>query len=278
MESTLQGVFACGAAVPLVHSVSDERMWPTSMSAMRESARVAAKNAATLDPSGFEKMGKVPFSQLLTVGDLSFGCTGLTLAAARRLFGENNVVSQTVHHVEPHVSVTAFAERRSHLLLGAFAYGDGNASFSSLIALLATFIAMGASPERVLSVDFFGFASSKDWDVLHETALLLNAALKEGEEAISSDRLALWMAERRDFLWIDLSPAPDQPKLPDKVMSMSVEQLRQKLRDIDAATPIVLSSQSGRTAMLAHRMLRQNGFRDVYHLEGGPLSWASLQQ
>ena len=46
-----------------------------------------------------------------------------------------------------------------------------------------------------------------------------------------------------------------------------------RLNDVALTSPIVLISRTGRRAYLAQRAMLQRGFQDVYHLDGGTLSW-----
>ncbi|MDP3665499.1 MAG: rhodanese-like domain-containing protein, partial [Sediminibacterium sp.] len=55
--------------------------------------------------------------------------------------------------------------------------------------------------------------------------------------------------------------------------NIPVDEIRQRLAELPPDKKIYIYCEAGLRGYLAHRMLRQNGYEEVYNLSGGYISW-----
>lgn len=126
METSVRGVFAAGDCAETVHLVSGKPYWFPLGSTANKQGRVAGANIAG-ERKTFEG---VLGTSILKVFDKTVGRTGLTLAEASEAGFNPVAVTVTVPTHAPYypgagkVTLTLVADRGSHSLLGAQAFGD----------------------------------------------------------------------------------------------------------------------------------------------------------
>jgi NADPH-dependent 2,4-dienoyl-CoA reductase/sulfur reductase-like enzyme/rhodanese-related sulfurtransferase len=98
-------------------------------------------------------------------------------------------------------------------------------------------------------------------------------------ENILQDRLKI-------FYWDEVSRLQEDSLLLDvrttdefeaghikSAINIPVDEIRQRMHELPRDRKIYIYCQAGLRGYLAHRILRQNGFNDVYNLSGGYVSW-----
>jgi rhodanese-related sulfurtransferase len=98
-------------------------------------------------------------------------------------------------------------------------------------------------------------------------------------ENILQDRLKI-------FYWDEVSRLQEDSLLLDvrttdefeaghikSAINIPVDEIRQGMHELPRDRKIYIYCQAGLRGYLAHRILRQNGFNDVYNLSGGYVSW-----
>ncbi len=283
MATTLPNVYACGSAVSVPQVITHERQWLPQPSVTFRTAQVAGYNAAAADSGNSDRFQPVPGTQLFRIGDVWYGRTGLTQSEARKLYGDDKLLGVTVHGRSMEVwsgsddlAVHLLVDRTSQAIVGGEVWGKNGVA--RRLDLLAMAITAGLKPDALIDLDMsYSSELGTAFDVLKEAAMLARLTLLEQSKLMSSDKLALWYAEKKTFTLIDVSrESAASEKLPVGARVLPLEELRKRLHEIDKRYPVVVSSQSGRRAFLAQRLLQQKGFDDVYHLDGGTTTWSLL--
>jgi rhodanese-related sulfurtransferase len=212
---------------------------------------------------------------ILRVFELAAGLTGLTVKAARK--NGFDVRSATViagQHAgyfpgATPVTLKLVYEARTGRLLGAQAVGkDG---VDKRIDVIATAIALRASVRDLAGLDLayappFGAAK----DPIHQAAFVACneldgfALMHNAEDSLAG------------FQVIDVRTAAEVDKAPltglTGILSLHnipVDELRQRLSEIDPSRPTIVSCGVGVRGHVAQRILQQHGFNDVRNLTGG---------
>jgi rhodanese-related sulfurtransferase len=59
----------------------------------------------------------------------------------------------------------------------------------------------------------------------------------------------------------------------EKAVNMPLDKIETELVSLDRSKPVYIICQSGRRSQKAAETLEQNGFTDVYNIEGGTTAW-----
>jgi len=283
MQTSFPGVYACGSVISVLQEITHERIWLPQPSIVERSAQIAGHNAAVGEEFALEVFKPVTGTQMLQVKDFWFSRTGLTLAEARKHCGENNVFTSTVHSrvsetwVEGEdITVSLIVDRDSKTIVGGEVWG--RTGVSRRIDMISIAIMEKWPPQKLLDLDMaYAPLLGPAFDPLKEAGTLANLSLASKTNLISGENLALWIAEKRSFTLIDVSKRQSQSfRWPNSVRHVPLENFREHLKDAQLDKPVIISSRSGRRAFLAHRILLQLGFSDVYHLDGGELTWSLM--
>ncbi len=283
MLTTLPSVYACGSAISVLQAATHERVWIPGPSVVERTAQIAGHNAATIKLATPEIFKPVTSTQMICVNDFWFARTGLTLPEARKHFGEAAVFTSTVHSRAAEawikggdIMVSLIVDRISQRIIGGEVWGK--TGVSRRIDMISVAVMEKWSPDKLIDLDMaYAPLLGPAFDPLKEAATLANLSLLEKTKTMPGETLALWIAEQRLFTLIDVSKRQtENSKWPSHVRYMSLENLREQIHVIEKNQPIIVSSRSGRRAFLAHRVLLQLGYPEVYHLDGGELSWSLM--
>jgi rhodanese-related sulfurtransferase len=108
------------------------------------------------------------------------------------------------------------------------------------------------------------------------SGLLVHNLLAGGGKYVVDPRRAVELINQQDALVVDVRPVADFAQghiinamnLPMNGFSKQIEQLK-KYQD----RPIIVACRSGAQSTQACRNLRQEGFQEIYNLDGGILAW-----
>jgi len=283
MCTTLPGVYACGSAVSLPHVLLGERVWLPQPSMIERSAQVAGVNAAAFGRQKKDCVMPRPGAVILQVGPHWYGKTGLSHVEARLLFDDADLVTSTVHGLSAEswadgdeLCVRLLLHKAQNRILGGEVFGQ--AGVARRLDILSILVSQGLSPEHLVNLDMaYSAVLGPAFDPLKEAGARAIRVISEDSRFLSTEELALWMAEQRRFTLIDVGMKPaisenSAEQLIEKLW-VPLEDLRNRVSEFDAGKPIVLSSLSGKRALVAERILNQRGLKNVYQLEGGRKSW-----
>ncbi|MDA0712560.1 MAG: FAD-dependent oxidoreductase [bacterium] len=283
MLTSLPNIYACGSAVSVLQTLTHKRLWIPQPSIVERSAQIAGHNAAVGETAKQEILKPISGTQTLRVNKSWFCRTGLTLAEARNFFGETKVFTSTVHsHVSEtwfegeDIAVSLIVDRNSESIVGGEVFGKRGVS--RRIDMLSVAVAEKWSPQKLLDLDMaYTPLLGPAFDPLKEAGTLACMTLSEKSNSLSGENLALWIAQNRPFTLIDVSKRRSTAfKWPSAVKHLPLEELRDRLEEVEIDRPVIVSRRSGRRSFLAHRILMQRGFTDVYHLDGGELTWSLM--
>jgi NADPH-dependent 2,4-dienoyl-CoA reductase/sulfur reductase-like enzyme/rhodanese-related sulfurtransferase len=283
MLTTLPSVYACGSAVSVLQATTHERIWISGPSAVERTAQIAGYNAAMIKDVMPEIFKPFTDTKIICVNNFCFAKTGLTLTEARKCFGEAAVFSSTVHSQAKEawikrgeIMVNLIVDRPSRLIVGGEVWGE--TGVSSRIDMISVAITEKWSPNKLIDLDMaYAPLLGPVLDPLKEAGTMANMSLLEKNKSMPGETLALWIAQQRMFTLIDVSKRQSQnSRWPSHVEYIQLENLREQIHSIKKNRPIIISSRLGRRAFLAHRILLQLGYSEVYHLDGGELSWSLM--
>jgi NADPH-dependent 2,4-dienoyl-CoA reductase/sulfur reductase-like enzyme/rhodanese-related sulfurtransferase len=280
METTLPHVYACGSAVSVTHAVTRAPLWLPQAAIATRTAQIAGHNAVVDGVK--ETLSPLAGTALYSVGDGRFARTGLSEAEARSFLGEDRVFAVSIHGYagEPWIGgeslcVRLVVDRKKSVVVGGEVWGGSDrAGVPRRIDLLAAAVADGWSPERIADLDMAYVPTlGPAFDPLQAAGQIAAQTLAGEANPIGAEALAARVAAG-DVVIIDVSRPGRPGPWPQTALRVPLEALRERLGEIPRDRAIVAVSQTGQRAYQAYRLLRQRGFTQCSHLDGGGLSYS----
>jgi hypothetical protein len=204
-------------------------------------------------------------AEILEVNGQFFGRTGLSNTELHQVFKQGDYVRATVF--EGNNMVRLLAARDSGAIISAELVGDS--SVVDQLTLLSMAVVKQFSSEDLIDLDISS--------ALREAAERLRSELREETTSIFAEKLALWMAEGRAFTCVDVGEKPSNISRYVKATHVPLKDLLKSPPTFSSASPIILSSQSGKSALVAYRVLKNTlGQKSLFHLEGGTRAFELL--
>jgi NADPH-dependent 2,4-dienoyl-CoA reductase/sulfur reductase-like enzyme/rhodanese-related sulfurtransferase len=249
MRTSLPNIYACGLAIT-VPTIMGERKWLNRPEVLLKTANIAGHNAAFLDNEVLKPLND---SLLLKIGEYYFARTGFLESAASKQFGLENIITTTVYQEQ---IIRLIVEKKSRCIIGGEVFGTYGVK--RRIDLISMAITEGYTPKKLLELEM---VDSKLIDPLQEAASRAHLALGNNK-VLSADQLALWLASSQEFSLVNT----------DEIYPL--DKLHEYIAD-KIAKPVVLYS-TGDQSFLALQALNQRGLSNIYHLDGGALSWRMI--
>lgn len=234
--------------------------------------RLAGQHAAT---GRAEPAAPVLGTAILRVFDIAAGMTGLTVKAARRAgFDCRSATVIAGQHAgyfpgASPVTLKVVYEASSGAVLGAQA--TGREGVDKRIDVLATAIRFKATVRDLAGLDLAyapPYGSAKD--PVHQAAFVACNELDGLARTLDAD------ASLAGFQVVDVRSAAEVDKMPLpglhgalSVCNIPVDELRDRLHELNQALPTVVSCGVGVRGHVAQRILLQHGFQTVFNLTGG---------
>ena len=287
MRTTLPNVYACGTAVCVPHAVTGSHLWMPQAAIVDRTARIAGRSAAVGQKGDLETLKPIAGTVLFSIGDTWFACTGLSEIAARKYVNDPADISvYTVHsrtreawlapnpEEEDAICVRMFVDTAKERIVGAEAWG--NHGVARRIDILAAAVAEEWSPSRLAAMDLaYDPATGPAYDSVHAIGHLGSMAKEGASWPISPESLMLKLRSKEALGIIDLSG--DFAAEGHERLLIPLEGLRAKLAELDVNQEWVIISNTGRRSHAACRIMRQSGFQNAFHLDGGARSWDLLK-
>jgi NADPH-dependent 2,4-dienoyl-CoA reductase/sulfur reductase-like enzyme/rhodanese-related sulfurtransferase len=264
---------------PDIYAVGDVAEYPfgptgTSMrialaGPANRSGRIAGEHAAT---GASAPIADVLGTAIVRLFDQAVAVTGLSLALARRLDVEARSVTIVANHHAGYfpgampLTLKLVYEPETGRVLGAQAVG--HAGIDKRIDVIATAMAMKATVRDLAGLDLayappFGAAK----DPIHMAAFAACNQLDGVEDFVPAD------ADLSDKQVLDVRTRAEVKKTPlaevEGAVNIPLDELRDRLDELDRDRPTVVSCGVGLRAHVAVRILKQHGFGDVANLSGG---------
>ncbi len=268
MQTSDPDIYAVGDAAEYAYGPTGQRQRVPLAGIASRTGRLAGEHAAT----GSARAAPAAWAtSIVRVFDYAVGITGLSLAAARAQDLDANAVHiVSYHHASYYpgampMAVKLVYERGSGRVLGAQAIGG--AGVDKRLDVVATLLHFRGTVDDLASLDLayappFGavkdplhmaaFAAQNDLDGL---APLLQPAV---------NLTGLQVVDVREPGEIEAQPLAGC----SDVIAIRLDELRDRLGELDPARLTVVSCRTGLRAYVAVRILAQHGFREVFNLSG----------
>lgn len=288
MATTLPRVYACGTAVSVPHAVTRGHLWLPQAAISDRTSQIAGRSAAMAPNGAMESLSPVAGTAMLQAGGLYFGKTGLNDAEARSFFGGDRIQVVTIHgwtceawlgkdDGSREITVRMVVDRERNVVVGGEVWGPYGVP--RRLDILAAAVLEKWAPSRVAALDIaYTPEIGPAMDPVNAAGIMSALTLQGEAWPLEPEQLALRVARGEDVVLLDVgqSPRTRDPKWPSATVEIPLEELRDRVGELSKDTPIITLSHTGRRGHLAVRILRQHGFRDVCHLDGGALSWSLL--
>lgn len=269
MRTSDPDIYAVGDAAEYRYAPLDRQMRVALAGPANRAGRVAATHAAT--GSG-DMMTPVMGTAVVRVFDLTAAQTGLSLSRATEQGIEASAVTVIhKHHVgyypgaKPITLKLVYETTGDGKVLGAQAIGQ--AGVARRIDVIATAMRFGATVRDLAGVDLcyappYGAAK----DVVHMAAF---AGCNERDGLVAllqpdADLSGYQVVDVRSRAEVEQSPLADAPH----AVHIPLDDLRDRLEELDRSQPTVVSCASGQRSYNAARVLKQHGFEQIFNLSG----------
>lgn len=231
--------------------------------------RLAGEHAAsgTCSPAA-----AVMGTAIVRVFDTSAAITGLSLRAARASgIAARSVLVVGGHHAgyfpgADQLTLKLVYEEDTGRVLGAQAVGRSGAD--KRIDIIATAMHFGGTVRDLSELDLAyapPYGSAKDLVHMAGFAACNQLDGSDGFVEPGSDLHGVQVVDVRTRGEVETRPLADCPH----AVNIPIDELRERLDELDPSRPTVVSCGVGIRAHLAQRILRQHGFADVANLSGG---------
>ena len=269
METSVPDIYAVGDAVQVKNFVTGEDDLIALAGPANKQGRIVADNICGID----SRYGGSQGSSVLKIFDLTAATTGISEKKARSLgYETDSVVLSPMSHASYYpggmvMTMKVVFEKNSYKLLGAQIIGyDG---VDKRIDVLATAIRAGMRATELKELDLAyapPYSSAKD--PVNMAGFMI--------DNVASGVMKQWHIEDADKLprdgsvtLLDTRTAGEYKRGHiDGFRNIPVDELRQRLEELDPGKPVYVICQSGLRSYIASRILEGNGFT-AYNFSGG---------
>lgn len=269
METSIKDIYAVGDAVQVKHAVTGKDAVISLAGPANKQGRIAANNICGIDSHYRGSMG----SSVIKLFDMTAASTGLTEKAAQSAgIDYDRVVLSPASHAGYYpgaktMTMKVVYERETLKLLGAQILGQEGVD--KRIDVLATAISAGLKADRLKVLDLAyapPYSSAKD---------PVNMA------GFMIENIASGMVKQ--FYWNEVADLPRDGSVTlldtrtaeeyacghvEGFINIPVDELRERLDEIDRSKPLYVMCQSGLRSYISCRILSQEGY-NCYNLSGG---------
>ena len=276
METSEKDIYAVGDAVQVKHFITEESAVISLAGPANKQGRIVADNIC-----GFNSEYKgSQASSVIKLFDMTVATTGINemQAAANGISYEKEILTQN-SHAGYYPSATAMTlklifEKETFKILGAQIIGyDG---VDKRIDVIATSIRAGLKADELKDLDLAyapPYSSAKD---PVNMAGFVAENIKNGivKQFYYEDIPAL--REKSDVILLDTrTPFEYMRGHADGFIHIPLDDLRERIGELDKTKKVYVMCQSGLRSYLATRILMQNGF-DAYNFAGGFRLYSSI--
>ena len=277
METSVPDIYAVGDAVQVKHFITEQDAVISLAGPANKQGRIVADNICGLNSEYQGSQG----SSVIKLFDMTVATTGINeqQAKASGIEYEKVILTQNSHAgYYPNataMTVKLLFEKETYKILGAQIVGyDG---VDKRIDVIATAIRAGMKANELKDLDLAyapPYSSAKD---PVNMAGFVADNIKNGvvKQFYYEDIPAL--RERKDVILLDTrTPFEYMRGRADGFINIPLDDLRERLGELDKTKKIYVMCQSGLRSYLATRILTQNGF-DAYNFAGGFRLYSSIK-
>ena len=277
METSIPDIYAVGDAVEVKHFITNKDSVISLAGPANKQGRIVADNICGLNSEYKSSQG----SSVIKLFDMTVATTGINeqQAKANGIEYEKVILTQNSHAGyypgATAMTVKLIFEKATYKILGAQIVGyDG---VDKRIDVIATAIRAGMKADELKDLDLAyapPYSSAKDPVNMAGFVVenIKNGIVKQFYyEDIPSLR------ERKDVILLDTrTPFEYMRGRADGFINIPLDDLRERLGELDKTKKIYVMCQSGLRSYLATRILMQNGF-DAYNFAGGFRLYSSIK-
>lgn len=269
MQTSDPDIYAVGDAVQVNHFVTGQPALIALAGPANKQGRIAADNMAGGDSRYKGSQG----SSVLKIFDLTAAATGLNETAARRAgLDVEAVVLSPMNHAGYYpggrvMTMKVLFERHTGKLLGAQIVGSDGVD--KRIDVLATAIRAGMTAADLTELDLAyapPYSSAKD--PVNMAGYMMENLLTGKVKQFRLDELATLPRDGSVTLLDTRTIGEYSRGHADGFINLPLDELRDRLSELDPAKPVYVMCQSGLRSYLACRILTQHGFT-CYNFAGG---------
>lgn len=269
METSCPDIYAVGDAVQVKHFVSNEDTLISLAGPANKQGRIAADNICGKD----SRFGGSQGSSVIKVFDLTAASTGINERTAKTLGIDcDNVVLSPMSHAGYYpdgrvMTMKVLFQKGTYRLLGAQIIGAQGVDKRIDVIATAIRAKMKATDLKELDLAYAPpYSSAKD--PVNMAGYII--------DNIANGVVKQWHIEDADLLPRDGSVTLLDTRTAEEYaqghingfINIPVDELRQRLEELDSAKPVYVICQSGLRSYIASRILTGNGF-DCYNFAGG---------
>ena len=276
METSVQDIYAVGDAIQVKHFVTEEDTVIALAGPANKQGRIAADNICGGDSHYQGSMG----SSIIKIFDMTVAGTGLTekVAKSMGIDCESVVLSPSSHAgYYPGAKVMTMKvvfEKNTWKLLGAQIVGTEGVD--KRLDVLATAMHAGMKANMLKDLDLAyapPFSSAKD--PVNMAGFMIENIRNGFVKQYHWDEIADLPRDGSVTLLDARTVWEYQQGHIDGYINIPVDDLRERMNEIDDSKPVYVICQSGLRSYIACRILTQNGF-DCYNFSGGYRFYASV--
>lgn len=269
METSVPDIYAVGDAVEVEHFVTKERAVVALAGPANRQGRIAADNICVGDSRYSGAQG----SSVIKLFELTAASTGINERSAQAAgINYDKVILSPEHHASYYpgsqtMTMKVLWEKDTLRLLGAQIVGRGGVD--KRIDVLATAIRSGMKATELAELDLAyapPYSSAKD-PVNMAGFMIENITEGSVKQFHWTDVEAL--TQDGSVTLLDVRTAGEYRRgHAEGFVNLPVDELRERLEEIDRSKPVYVMCQSGLRSYVACRLLTQHGF-DCYNFSGG---------
>ena len=276
METSVQDIYAVGDAIQVKHFVTEEDTVIALAGPANKQGRIAADNICGGDSHYQGSMG----STIIKIFDMTVAGTGLTEKVAKSMGIDcESVVLSPASHAGYYpgakvMTMKVVFEKDTWKLLGAQIVGTEGVD--KRLDVLATAMHAGMKANMLKDLDLAyapPFSSAKD--PVNMAGFMIENIRNGFVKQYHWDEIA-GLPRDGSVTLLDTRTAYEYKRGHiDGYINIPVDDLRERMNEIDDSKPVYVICQSGLRSYIACRILTQNGF-DCYNFSGGYRFYASV--
>ena len=269
METSVQDIYAVGDAIQVKHFVTEEDTVIALAGPANKQGRIAADNICGGDSHYQGSMG----SSIIKIFDMTVAGTGLTEKVAKSMGIDcESVVLSPASHAGYYpgakvMTMKVVFEKDTWKLLGAQIVGTEGVDKRLDVLATAMYAGMKANMLKDLDLAYAPpFSSAKD--PVNMAGFMIENIRNGFVKQYHWDEIADLPRDGSVTLLDARTVWEYQHGHIDGYINIPVDDLRERINEIDNSKPVYVMCQSGLRSYIACRILAQNGF-DCYNFSGG---------
>lgn len=276
METSVPDIYAVGDAIQVKHGVTGKDAVISLAGPANKQGRIAADNICGLDSHYKGSMG----SSVIKLFDLTAASTGLTEKAAQMAgIDYDRVVLSPSSHAGYYpgaksMTMKVVYEKDTLKLLGAQILGQDGVD--KRLDVLATAISAGLKADQLKDLDLAyapPYSSAKD--PVNMAGFMIENIATGKVKQFHWDEVADLPRDGSVTLLDTRTPEEYAEGHADGFFNIPVDELRERLSELDVSKPLYVMCQSGLRSYISCRILTQEGF-DCYNFSGGYRFYAGI--